>query len=343
MGSNDARNAFHEVKFQYADIGQMSQAFVTLMSILERLLVISPQEIGGQASHQQSKAEVTIVAGNTTNRVSYTGGFIDEAEDAWKKQLYQALIAYMDSDVVGQVTTNIPDLDKRLDELGFKSEPMSPGQRSVVVKGDKQKLRLEGFASTREGPERGSDKEAAQAILMALQSLNNNQRLSQIVDPNSILEMLEQAARMMGADSDFKIRVSQDGLKTTMLQDAIQQITQQVMQQVVANVAKPAAEAVAEQSQKNTEQDQHLSAQDQKIVEQDKTMNELAQVVTKMQEVMMTAVQAPPAPSPGALDMSPPPGPPMPPPAPPMPILPDYAGPTPPINPNPAAAIPGMA
>lgn len=350
LANADPRAAFHEVKFQYADISQMMTAFTMMMSIVERLLGFSAQELGGQATHQQSKAEVVLIAGSTSTRVTYTGSFIDEAVDAWKKQLYDACIAYLDSDVVSQVSVDIPELDARLKELGFRPEPTAQESRKVVVKGKKENLKLEGFASTREGPERGNDRETAQSILMTLQAISNNPRLSTIIDPNSILEYLELAAKMMGADRDFKLRINPDAMKSQQLADAIQQIAQMIEQQLGEKFGKPVAQALQKQDQHNQMQDQKIGQQDQQLAQQDQQMQEMTKALLNLQKLIEAALQAPPAPAPGAMDMTgPPPGPPpgaMPPPEmlpPQPPPMPPNAIETLPPAPAPAEAAPGIA
>ena len=288
-GRDGVREAIHEVKFQFADTSQMTTAISTIISIMERLLVISPQEIGSSATHQQSKAEIVTINTNTTNRVTFTGSFVDDAQDAWKRQLYDAIRAHMDAEGVAQVSSDIPDLEKHLKAMGFQLVEGSTSNRSkVLVKYKIEDLRLEGFASTREGPNRGNDRESAQAILLTIQSLNQNPALANAVDPKALVELMEIAAKLMGADHDFKLPINQDGLVSNQLQQVIQQI-QQSVQQMIEKEMKPAAEAVAEQGQINQQQSEQITQVQEEV-------NKLAELVAKLSNIVSAAAAAPPAP-----------------------------------------------
>ena len=308
----DPRTVFHEIRFAPTSIVESVSTFNLIMMMCERMLGMSAQEIGGQASHQQSKQEVILSNASTSNRLAYTASFIDEAQDAWKKQLYDAFMAYGDADFIAQVSADIPDLETHLKELGFEIENKSG--KKVTVRGKKEKLMLEGFASTREGPERGTDTAAAQAMYFAIASINNNQRLSQIADPKSIVELIEQAAKMAGANDDFKFRTTPDAATAQQLQATVEQIRQALMAEVVKEVAKPAAAAMAEQ--------------EQAISTQAKQLNDLTQLVQRLQAIINAATAAPQLPVPAQ-----------------TPVIPQTANEigNSPVAPGPVESVPGMA
>lgn len=294
-----ARDSFHSLTFPFGDTSQMLGAINTVISMLERLLVISPQEIGASASHQQSKAEVVLINANTTNRVAYTASFIDEAIDAWKAQLYEALIAYADEDFVAELSTDIPDFEKVMKELGLEKQEDIPGRKRILVKGKKEALRLEGFASTRDGPDRGNDSQAAQALALGIASLNQNPLVAQIVDPESVLENLTHAMILGGAPDDTKIRTNKEAQQVQQITQLAEQIkgeaVAEAMKQVTEAVAKPAAQAVAQHTQE-------IAANAQAIAQNTQQTAENEQAIEKLQLIVLNAMQAPPLPSPAALD-----------------------------------------
>ena len=261
------------------------------ISLLERLLVISPQEIGASASHQQSKAEVVIVNANTTNRVTYTGSFMDEAIHAWKTQLYEAVLTYADEDFTADISSDIPNLEAVLKELGISKVDDLEGHK-IRVKGKKSHLRMEGFVSDRSGPDRGNDSAAAQAQGMAIASINQNPLVAQIVDPESVLEAIEENAKLAGAQDDFKIRTKKEAVVANQVAEIGKQIQAAAVAEAVdtvnKTVAKPAAEAVAQHTQEIQQNAEHIAA--------------VAQIVDKLQQIVMSASQAPPLPPPNAID-----------------------------------------
>lgn len=303
-GRDAVPDAIHEVKFAFADTSQMTTAISTVISIMERLLVISPQEIGSAASHQQSKAEIVTINANTTNRVTYTGSFVDDAQDAWKRQLYDACRAHMDAEGVAAVSSDIPEVEKHIKAMGFEVMKTDTGntvggRQKILVKYKLAGLRLEGFASTREGPNRGNDKEAAQAILMTVQSINQNPALAAAVDPRALAHMMEIAARLYGADRDFKIPLNRDAMTANRLQQVVEQI-QAGVQQMISNEMKPAAEAISEQAQVNQQQSEQINGLTQNVGQLSKLVEELTQMIG-------AAAAAPPLQPPSAVDQGLPP------------------------------------
>ena len=250
----DLANVFKSMTFPYANTAEILQSFNTVLSILERTLVMSAQEIGSAASHQQGNKEIEIIASNTSNRVSYTASFVDEGIDAWKRQLVEAALCHMKADEVeAQISADIPDLDKHLETLGFERKdeaPPMPGQKTITVTGKLSGLKLTQFVSRRADKDRKTDMAVAQAMNQAIAEISRNPVLAGVVDPTSLVELAELAAKLAGADDDFKLRLNQDAVASNQLQKAIQQIEQTVMQEVAKAVTKPAADALAKESAK---------------------------------------------------------------------------------------------
>lgn len=286
------RDSFHSITFPFADTSGMFGAINTVISLLERMLVISAQEIGAAASHQQSVREVNLITANTSNRVAYTASFIDEAIRAWKAQIYDALLVYGPDEFKAEIASDTPNLEAVLKELELEREDEIPEKRRIVVKGKKKMLKLEGFASNRDGPERQSDVATAQAEMLALSSMNQNPAVAQIADPESILDGYIEAAKLAGARKDFKIRTRKEAVVAGQVAQIGDQIKQaavaEAVQQANATIAKPAAEAVAQHSKQIAQTEEHLAT--------------LAATVEQIKAVMEAAAQAPPLPPPNQFD-----------------------------------------
>lgn len=277
------RDSVHTIQFPFQDTSQMLAAINTVISMLERLLVISPQEIGAAASHQQSVKEIQTITANTSNRVAYTGAFIDFAIDAWKAQLYEAMLEHTDDDFVAEISADIPELDKALTELKLTKEGDSSGARRIIVKGKKENLKLEGFATSRDGPERTPDAAAAQAQAQALASISQNPVTGQMVDAESMFEAYTDIAHMQGARDDFRLRVNKQAQVNAGVQQVAEEIKTAAVQEALAisreEIAKPAAAAV----QQHTEE----IAQVQQVVAQ------LAENMEKIQQIVLSQAQSP--------------------------------------------------
>lgn len=294
-------------------LSKMSTAELTAtlwatLNMMERMLQFSAQEVGSAAAHQQSAQEIKVIAGNTSTRAAYTGTFVDDFIDAWKRQLYEANQAYADDDFVSQVSTDIPDLDAKLRDMGFTPDGDPTTDRKRVVKGQKEALKLEGFASTRDGPDRGDDAQSAMVLMQTVQAVAGNQLLAQAVGPKALLDLLTQAARMGGAPRDFELRASGEAQMAEQLQAMQEQLgqmaqqiqqgaVQQATQAVGEQVAKPVAEALAQTQQAVQQNAQDAAAavgqQQQEIQQMQAALQQLA---TRTQQLLQVAASAPSAP-----------------------------------------------
>ena len=245
------RDAFVSVQLSKQQIQELLQMLPTVLNIMERVLQISAQEAGAAASHQQSKAEILQTGGASTNRVVFTGSGIDEGIDAWKRQLYDAAMAYMDPSITAEISADIPDLQQHLHELGF--EVTGTGDNSILVRGEKHRLRLEGFASTSQGEEPNKEKEIAQVIFQVVGTVAGQEDLHKQIGTKNLLALIEQGAKLAGAPRDFKLRVQVEGKPDSEIPkailEAIQQAQQATLQAVEEKIAKPVAQEVASDQQ----------------------------------------------------------------------------------------------
>lgn len=310
----DVGQAFKMVQLHQSSTAELTNTISTIISIMERLLVMSAQEIGSAASHQQSAQEIRTITANTSTRVAYTGAFIDDAIDAWKKQLVDASLAYMDRDFVSQVSRDIPNLDEALKSLGFENSEDGVTKRGV--KGTKDALMLEGFASQRDGPDRGTDTQAATVLMQTIQAVAGNQALAQAVGVEPLLRLLTQAARLGGAPRDFELR----GIVTPDQQGAAPG-AEDVLKIVNEQLAKPLTEALvktqedlksgldqAAQAIQATQQGMQQADEQtaQVLAQQAQQLQQTQEVVLKLAQQFQAAMQAPALPPPTQYDSMPP-------------------------------------
>lgn len=250
MGQYTQKDAIFPIQTQQRSISELQALIPTVLSIMERLLGVAAQEAGAQASHQQSKAEVSSVVGAGKGRRMLTSSSVDSGEDAWKRQLHAAYTNYGDGGVTAQVSSDIDDLDKHLEEIGLKA--VGEGDDKKLVKGRKTALRLEGFAASNQGPAPANEKEIAQALLQGVQTIVGQEDLHQEVGSKQLLKLIEQAVIMAGGPKDFRLtqqKKDQNGQIPPAVQQALQQVMQTIMQAVEEKVAKPAAQQAAKTEQ----------------------------------------------------------------------------------------------
>lgn len=321
----DPRTAFVAHKFPVQNTVELTQAIQTQIAMLERLLVISSQEIGQPASHEQSATELREISTATSVRGDFTGTYVDAGIFAWKRQLYEASQQYLDKEFTAQVGSDIPNLEDVLKELGFRilNKPHDPSAGKVTIKGQTKALVMDGFISSRDGPRRVDNPKIAAVMFQAAQAAASNPMLAQAVGPEPFLKIMTEAARLAGAPKDFKLIPSREFMEQMkkmqesqqqgaapdpkQLMDAVRQMIDQslaqafpqmqqaTMKQVEENVAKPVLEAMQTQQQA-------LLRQKQDIQMLAGRMEELMQAT---QQAMPLQQQPPMMPEPFPTDVAP--------------------------------------
>lgn len=238
-----ASEAFQSPDLRYQDISQLVTVMSNCLNLMERVLQMSAQEVGAAAQHYQSAQEIGVTQTASTNRIAFTGSFVDSGIQGWKRQIYDASQAYADTDIEAQVSADIPKLQKILADLGFEAD--FPGRPKVTVRGKRTALRIEGFASNAPGSPRTQNQQLAQIIYQTVAAVSQNPELTQSVGAENLLRLLEDAAKLSGAGNDFKLSeaTQQNGAGAAHVAQALAMLRQQIMEEV----AKPAAESAAKQ------------------------------------------------------------------------------------------------
>lgn len=273
-GFNEPDKVVHKVDFPYVPINDQLQMVNTLLNLLDRVLGFSAQEQGAAASHQQSVEEVRLTSGATSSRAKFTGTFIDSANDAWKHQIRDGSLAYLDPDITAEVSSDIPNLKEVLSNLGF--EVTSQGPEKWGIKGHKKALRLEGFASATEQREAQNDQETARAIWQAISVIASNQPLAASVGTANILKMIESATVLAGGPPEFRIEPTKgtDQVAPNVI-SAIQAAQKATIEAIQQKLVQPAAE--------------HIGQTEQQLQALQQTVQQLGQVVGTLQKAANAA------------------------------------------------------
>lgn len=214
FGKVDQREAFFSPQFTRHDTSQIASVISGVLDMLDRIMQLSPQEIGQAATHEQTAEESRIIARNTSTRVQFTGSFIDDGEYAKKVMLYDAMMAYADDEItVGIASTVASDeaeFKKIIKELGFTLEESESNDKNPAtmrkVTAKKSDLRIETFASTRDGQDRIDNPAIADAMSKIFIAISGNPVLIQSIGAQQLVELLNQIIVTAGLPKEFKLR-----------------------------------------------------------------------------------------------------------------------------------------
>jgi hypothetical protein len=322
----DQQEAFYSPQLTHHNTAELAQLISGVLNMLDRIMQLSPQEVGQSATHEQTAEESRIIAGNTSTRVSFTGSFIDDGDYAKKVMLYDALMAYGDEEITVGISSAFAateeEFKKLIDSVGLtisdKSayDPQNPdAMPSVTAK--KSALRIETFASTRDGENRINNPAIADAMSKIFLSIANNPILIQSVGTVQLIELLNQIVVSAGLPKEFRLRgknidtnapaADQQKEMSQVLTQFAEQVKQSIeasqaatlkaageqTQQVVAEAAQGIAQQVAPAIQQVSQQMSPLAEgvaqanQDNQIQQQQ--INELAKAVAQLNQLIRAA------------------------------------------------------
>lgn len=294
----DQKEAFYSPQLTRHNTQEIAATIEGVLNMLDRVMQLSPQEIGQAASHEQTAEETKVISENTSTRVTFTGSFIDNGDYAKKVMLYDAMMAYADDDIKVGISSSFvsseEELNKLIKQLGLEltdketHDPEDPNSmRTVTAK--KSALILESFASTRDAAQRINNPAIADAMSKIFIAVAGNEALIQSVGSVQLVELLNQIIVAAGLPKEFRLRgqkvdtsapqEEQAAQVTQMITDFAGQVkealaqsqqqtlqaageqTQQIVGQAVSQMAEqvtPLAEAIAQNSQVNQVQQKQI-------------------------------------------------------------------------------------
>lgn len=304
----DRRDAVVTTNFQAVDTTQTQNNFTLTLMAVERMLGFSPQEVGSQATHEQSAHEVAVANNSTSVSLEFMGSGRNAAITAKKRLLYDAFYCYGDDEVFAELNDLTPERKAALEKLGFSIEDSDPkNPMRFTVRGNKAPLVLDSFMSDREGINRLNDSKLGIAMMQMLGQALSNQALFASIGVRQAVELLNYVWKMVGMPQDFNLKAIEDPLKQpqeqqeqfmqalaqmkdAILNSAVQIVDQKIGEQVVAPLTKELS--VLAQSL------EQMKARD---AEQDAAIGYLLPVVKKLEQI----ATAPPPPPPPMLPMPP--------------------------------------
>jgi len=293
---SDPDHAMFCTSFPWLDVNGIITTFNIILNLLERVVQISPQEMGGAASHEQSAQEIRYSQQGTSNRLLFSSAAVDRSTDAWKRQLYQYLMAYGEDEIYAQL--RVEDLqnitEKELNELGFTiHRQVRPGEKHVQVNGAKTAIQLEYFSASRDGADRVDDKSIANAMTQVFIGAMQNPMLAQAIGPDQAVSLLNTIIKWLGLPDDFRMKAQAAQGNPEQMQQIMQEVqkaigdSSQAVLKEVQNGLAPLVEAL-KKTMASSQEAQQMGQQNSITIEK------LAQAV----EAHANAIQNAPTPTP---------------------------------------------
>jgi hypothetical protein len=210
-------------------ITSIFQAMAQLVQLSERLMALSPHELGQPAPREISATETNMMAGTTETIYGFISDAHDEFRAAKKRILYESYMVCGDQNLRVPVTNRYTKAT--IEKAGFQVldedvemfvDPNEPTVHTVV--GTKSKLYYTYIFTSRDGSLRAVNTQAANSLVQLLGVLNNP-IIMQKLKPSKLYEIVNEVFRLSGTGVDLKVEL-EEGEEDTMGPDKQQQIEQ---------------------------------------------------------------------------------------------------------------------
>jgi len=233
MGAT-ATQAITPLAFPKHNTQEIVQAINTTISIAERMLGFSPQEIGAAASHEQSATEVAVISQGTSTRLALTGSFIDDGRSARQKRAYDAWLEYSEREISQTLSGMQPLHIKALKDMGF-TVTETPGTDLVKIEGSRELVDIDSFTQTRAPQDRFNDSKVAIAMIQAIQMLMSNQLIVERFGVDFFVRRFNEILEFSGVPGDWRFDLDNAKGAQPSQQQMMQQVTQFIEQALQKN------------------------------------------------------------------------------------------------------------
>ena len=194
-----------------AEIASSFDSIMKLLAIVDRLEIMSPNELGQPNPREVAAREVQEIATSVSSIYSFISDGIDEMRAAAKKLIYESSLTCATRDVrvpvIGRYTkaTIAAAGFKVFEEDGAQSDD-GPAKR-ITVTGVPAQFEYDYYFSSRDGAERGSNTQSAQVLTQLTQFILSSPGIAQAIGKERLFELFNEIFRLSGAAFDLKLEI----------------------------------------------------------------------------------------------------------------------------------------
>lgn len=229
-----------------AGITIIFQAMAELVKLAERLMALSPQELGQPAPSGISATESNIIAGTTETIYGFITDSIDDFRNAKKRIIYESYITCAQQDFRVPVIGRYSDATVKKAGLTVVNEDdettlSTESTHGLTVMGTKSQVEYDYIFTSRDGAQRSPNAQLAQALVQLVNVLKDPMIMAAL-PKSKFYEIINEIFRMAGVGVDLKLEVA-EGESEKMGVDPANQQLQQLLQQLTEEI-KANAQAI---------------------------------------------------------------------------------------------------
>jgi hypothetical protein len=221
LGVQDPRQAFGVVQAQIQNVFEAGlKALTQLLNLADRLLILSPNELGQPNPREVSAREVSDIATSVQAMYAFINQGPREQVAGAKELIYDSLICHgtpnfrvpitkrYTRDVIKRAGMQIPP-DVEVIEMEQNGKTFVPVNTPVM--GNLRNLVYDYYFDSRDGAERVQNTQGAQVVMQLLQSILQIPPLAQKMGLRNIMDAANIVIRMSGAPWNFQFELPQGG------------------------------------------------------------------------------------------------------------------------------------
>jgi hypothetical protein len=201
--------AFFSHSFPMIDTNAIATAMRLVLDMLERIMVMSSQEVAQAASHELREKEVVNIQNSTSTRLAFTTAPVDDAGEAMKQQLYEALMEHGEEEFYANIPLDAAVTPKMLEDLGFtwdkEEHPKNAGDKKVTVSTNKKAIAYVSFTTSKDFEQRPNNPDVVTQLGNALNSWLANPILGPAIGAEQAVQMANIIAKMAGFPKEFQM------------------------------------------------------------------------------------------------------------------------------------------
>ena len=213
---------FKSYRFPPQSVSEHLALLGQLLSLLERVLGMSAQEVGSYASHEQSAEEVRAIHTATGHRFEHIASWIDRGIEAWKSQIYSYLMANGTLDAYAYVSKELLPM---VVEAQFQI--VDEGEKGAKVRAPIGNLRVEAFTAQRDGPDRVPWQQMGQQMIQLVTTFMASPPLQQAMGMENMVKLVNASLEALGLPRQFRLSpaMAQQGMMEEFQAQLQQQLT----------------------------------------------------------------------------------------------------------------------
>jgi len=225
------------------NISDSIRAIGQLLTLAERLLVFSPQELGQPAPREISAREVQEIANTTSSIFTTISESIDTQREAVKKMIYESLICCSSEKL------ELPTLKRYsravveragFEILGEEDETEREVVRRTIV-GNVKDLRHNILFSARDGAERFSNTQGAQVLQQLIGQVANVPAVMEKLQNGKLFEIFNEIFRLSGSNLNLEADEEIDEDVIDLIKTSLKQLNDRLFAvEQAAGIAAPA-------------------------------------------------------------------------------------------------------